>query len=56
MVIDPADYDDTMQLPGGPQEKFAEGFGLLSSSTTVVFRDFARKYLVMWSTTLGELK
>jgi hypothetical protein len=25
MVIDPADYGDTMQLPGGPQESLLKG-------------------------------
>jgi|GraSoiStandDraft_12_1057312.scaffolds.fasta_scaffold81002_3 hypothetical protein len=53
MVIDPGDYDDSMQLAGEPQ-KPGERFGTaVSGRPHSNFGILEGTYLVTWSTTSG---
>jgi hypothetical protein len=54
MVIDPADYEDTMQLPGEPQKNLEDALGDGCPDRPHRILRFEGKYLIMWSTTMGD--
>jgi hypothetical protein len=56
MIIDPADYEDTMKLPRQPQKKRWSRFGKAVRVDYIRFRHFDEKHLITRSTTVGGLK
>jgi hypothetical protein len=54
MVIDPGDYDDTMQLPGGLQEVWGTRGDGCPDRAQPVLESLQGKYLVTCFTTVGD--
>jgi hypothetical protein len=54
MVIDPADYGDTMQLPGGLQEVWGTRGDGCPDRAQPVLEILQGKYLVTCFTTVGD--